>query len=208
MLSTARATSQNSGLSSDTNDSGGELLVAGKLPLTGELVNKGVRLFEWLLDAHLTIEQRSLLRNCLVGIWNTHRQRDIDDAAKALNFQDQVNSKSPEERAVIRGALSEMFVASARQKPNDVFAQWMLNIYDSAHRPIANGNPPLTAQVADAYAEFVSFVLRDAWAEVRSIPTVISKTHSPMVSQRSTRVTHPSSSSSSPKCRFFGSSCG
>lgn len=161
VLSTARATSQNSGLSSDTNDSGGELLVAGKPPLTGELVNKGVRLFEWLLDAHLTIEQRSLLRNCLVGIWNTHRQRDIDDAAKALNFQDQVSSKSPEERAVIREALSEKFVASARQKPNDVFAQWMLNIYDSAHRPIANGNPPLTAQVADAYAEFVSFVLRE-----------------------------------------------
>jgi PDZ domain len=161
LLSTARATSQNGGLSSDTNDSGAELLVAGKPPLTGEMVNKGVRLFEWLLDAHLTIEQRSLFRNCLVGIWNTHRQADIDDAAKALNFQDQVSSKSPEERAVIREALSEKFVASARQKPNDVFAQWMLNIYDSAHRPIASGNPPLTAQVADAYAEFVSFVLRE-----------------------------------------------
>ena len=128
VLSTARATSQNSELSSDMNDSSAELLVAGKPPLTGELVNKGIRLFEWLLDAHLTIEQRSLLRNCLVGIWNTHRQADIDDAAKALNFQDQVSSKSPEERAVIREALSEKFVASARQKPSDVFAQWMLNI--------------------------------------------------------------------------------
>jgi hypothetical protein len=161
LLPTAGATSQNSELSSDTNDSDAELLVTGKPPLTGELVNKGIRLFEWLLDAHLTIEQRSLLRKCLIGIWNTHRQADIDDAAKALNFQDQVSSKSPEERAVIREALSENLVASARQKPNDVFAQWMLNIYDSAHRPIARGNPPLTAQVADAYAEFVSFMLRE-----------------------------------------------
>jgi hypothetical protein len=48
-----------------------------------------------------------------------------------------------------------------RLNPNDKLSKWVLNIYDSAHHPIAKGNPPLTSQVADAYAEVVAFMARE-----------------------------------------------
>ena len=38
---------------------------------------------------------------------------------------------------------------------------WVLEIYYSAHTPIAQGNPPLTRQVADAYAEVNCFMISE-----------------------------------------------
>lgn len=157
--SNAGATPQSLGLFSDTNDSATELLAPGNPPLTNQTVSKGIRLFEWLLDAQLTVEQRSQFRDSLVDSWKAHRQDDIDATLNVLNFQDQLSLKSPQERAVIREQLCEKYLDSMRQTPNAVLSRWVLNIYDSAHQPIARGNPPLTAQVADAYAEFVSFML-------------------------------------------------
>ncbi len=150
---------QSAGLFSDTNDSATELLASGNPPLTNQMVSKGIRLFEWLLDAQLTVEQRAQFRDSLVDSWKAHRQDEIDETVNVLNFQDQVSSKSAQERVVIRAQLCEKFLDSMRQTPDAVLSRWVLNIYDSAHQPIASGNPPLTAQVADAYAEFVSFML-------------------------------------------------
>jgi hypothetical protein len=155
------AASQSAGLFSDTNDSATEVLASGNPPLTNQMVSKGIRLFEWLLDAQLTVEQRSQFRESLVDSWKAHRQDDMDGTVNVLNFQDQLSLKSTQERAVIRAQLCEKFLDSMRQTPNAVLSRWVLNIYDSAHQPIASGNPPLTAQVGDAYAEFVSFMLTE-----------------------------------------------
>ncbi len=142
-------------------DSAAELPVAGNPPLTEDMVNRGTQFFEWLLDAQLTQEQRAEFRGSLVRSWKNHQQEDIASTLNVLKFQDGLNSKRPEERAVIREQLREKFLALMRQTPTAVLSRWVLNIYDSAHRPIASGNPPLTPQVADAYAEFVSFMLTE-----------------------------------------------
>ena len=142
-------------------DGRAELPIPGNPPLTEDIVNKGIQLFEWLLDAQLTLEQRAELRGSLVHTWKAHNQQDIDGTMNVLRFQDQLRNKTPEERALIREQLCQKFLALMRQTPNAVLSRWVLNIYDSAHRPIARGNPPLTSQVADAYAEFVSFMLTE-----------------------------------------------
>jgi hypothetical protein len=49
-----------------------------------------------------------------------------------------------------------------RAQAGSMMASWVLNIYDSAHKTIAPGHPPLTQQVVDAYAEAVNFMLRAA----------------------------------------------
>ena len=142
-------------------DGRAELPIPGNPPLTEDTVNKGIQLFEWLLDAQLTLEQRAEFRGSLVRTWKARDQEGIDGTMNTLRFQDQLQSKSPEERALIREQLCQKFLALMRQTPNAVLSRWVLNIYDSAHRPIAAGNPPLTSQVADAYAEFVSFMLTE-----------------------------------------------
>lgn len=148
--------------SADLFNDTGELPIAGNPPLTQELVDKGIQFFEWLLDAQLTVEQRAEFRESMVRSWKGHRQDEIDGTVNVLKFQDQLVHKSPEERGVIRQQLRDKFLASMQQTPNAELSRWVLNIYDSAHRPIANGNPPLTSQVADAYAEFVSFMVTES----------------------------------------------
>ncbi|PYT96582.1 MAG: hypothetical protein DMG38_23225 [Acidobacteria bacterium] len=148
-------------LFSGADDSAAQLLVSGNPPLTSQMVNKGIGLFEWLLDAQLTIEQRAQFRDSLVDSWKTSRRDDIDATVNVLNFQDQLGRKTPEEQRLLREVLREKYLDLMRQTPNDVLSRWVLNIYDSAHRPIADGNPPLTLQVADAYAEFVAFMVTE-----------------------------------------------
>jgi hypothetical protein len=140
-------------------DSNQELPIAGNPPLTEDIVERGTQFFEWLLDAQLTLEQRAEFRGSLVRSWKTHQQDDIDSTMNVLRFQQQLKSRRPEERSAIREQLRQNFLAQMRQTPTAVLSRWVLNIYNSAHRPIATGNPPLTPQVADAYAEFVSFML-------------------------------------------------
>lgn len=146
-------------LFSGTDGSANAVLVSGNPPLTSQMVNKGIRLFEWLLDAQLTIEQRAQFRDSLVDSWKANRRDDIDATVNVLNFPDQLSRKTPEEQRLLREALRDKYLDQMRQTPNEVLSRWVLNIYDSAHRPIADGNPPLTAQVVDAYAELVSFVV-------------------------------------------------
>ena len=138
-----------------------ELPIPGNPPLTQALVDQGIQFFEWLLDAPLTQEQRVQFRDSLVGSWKGHRQNEIDSTMNVFKFQEQLNSRSPEEREIVRASLCQKFLEGMRQTPNEVLSKWILNIYDSAHKPIAKGNPPLTSQVADAYAEVVAFMIRE-----------------------------------------------
>lgn len=151
----------NTDLLLSADDSPGQLLVSGNPPLTSQMVNKGIRLFEWLLDAQLTIEQRAQFRDSLVDSWKANRRDDIEATVSVLNYQDQLSRKTPEEQHLLREVLREKYLDQMWQTPNEVLSRWVLSIYDSAHRPIADGNPPLTLQVVDAYAELVSFVVNE-----------------------------------------------
>ena len=158
------------GLFSSGADSDGELPVPGTPPLTKETVDKATQFFEWLLDAQLTVGQRAQFRDSLVRSWKTRQKDDIDATLNVLKFQDQLSGKTPEEQRLVREVLREKYLDLMRQTPNDDLSRWVLNIYDSAHRAIADGNPPLTMQVADAYAEFVAFMVTECLHKEAFVP--------------------------------------
>lgn len=136
--------------------------IAGSPPLTLEMTQKGTNFFEWLLDASLTSEQRQQFQDSLAQSWLSRRRDEIQSTVNVLQFADQINSKTPQEREVYRQILQPKFLAQMRMQPNSTLSRWVLNIYDSAHKPIAAGNPPLTQQVVDSYAEAVSFMLEQS----------------------------------------------
>ncbi len=144
----------------------GELPIPGTPPLTKELVDKSIDFFEWMLDAHLTQEQRGLFQDSLAMSWKKHRQDDIDATVQLNRLKDEVMRKSAAEQKLVREALCQKILAQAQQSPNSGMLPWVLNVYYSAHRPIANGNPPLTAEMADAYVEFVSFMMQESLGRV------------------------------------------
>ncbi len=139
-----------------------ELPIPGRPPLTKELVDKSSDFFEWLLDAHLTQQQRAIYQDSLAMSWKQHRQEDIDGTIALIQYKEELMRKTPAEQRLGRDALCERMLAKAQETPNAGMIPWILNVYYAAHRPIANGKPPLTAEVADAYAEFVSFMMHES----------------------------------------------
>jgi hypothetical protein len=133
--------------------------IPGAPPLTLEMVQKATKFFEWLLDASLTAEQREQFRDSMAQSWLSGKPDEIQSTVNVIQFADQLNSKTAQEREVYRQLLQPKFLAQMRTQPNSILSRWVLNIYESAHKPIAPGNPPLTQQVVDAYAEAVSFML-------------------------------------------------
>lgn len=135
--------------------------IAGNPPLTLDMVNKATDFFEWLLDAKLTAEQRRDFRDSLINTWRSGRTDEMQSTVNVLQFADQLNQKTPQEREMYRQALQGKFLEQMRAQPASVLSRWVLNVYDSAHKPLAPGNPPLTQQVVDAYAEFMEFMVRE-----------------------------------------------
>jgi len=135
--------------------------IPGNPPLTSEMVEKGVRLFEWLLDARLTEEQHQRFQDSLVRSWKTANAAEISGTLGVLHFHDELGRKTELERNAMREALLGQYLELMRGSPTDVLSAWVLEIYYSAHTPIAQGNPPLTRQIADAYAEVNCFMISE-----------------------------------------------
>ncbi len=136
--------------------------IPGNPPLTRAMVKRGADFFGWLLDAKLTAEQHQEFQQSLVDDWKSGKQDDIDGTVNVLKFADQLDQKTPQEREAYRQVLQAKFLEQTRAQPQNPLSQWVLNIYDSAHKPLAAGNPPLTQQTVDAYAEVISFMARES----------------------------------------------
>lgn len=136
--------------------------IAGSPPLTLNMVRTATDFFQWLLDASLTVEQRQQFRDSIAESWRARKQDEIQATVNVIQFANQLDRKTAQEREVYRQVLQTKLLAQMRAQPGTMMAGWVLNIYDSAHKAIAPGNPPLTQQVVDAYAEAVSFMLREA----------------------------------------------
>lgn len=133
--------------------------IAGNPPLTVDMVGKATEFFEWLLDAKLTAEQRRQFQDSLINTWKAGRTDEIQGTVNVIQFGDQLNQKTPQEREAYRQVLQSKFLEQVRAQPNSALSRWVLDVYDSAHKPLAAGNPPLTQQVVDAYAEFMEFMV-------------------------------------------------
>jgi hypothetical protein len=134
--------------------------IAGQPPLTLDMVQRATNFFQWLLDAPLTPEQRQQFQSAVAQSWLAGRQDEIQSTLQVIQFNNQLfTSKSPTEREIVRQTVQPKYIAQMRAQPNNDLSQWVLSIYDAAHKPLATGNPPLTPQVVDAYVGFLSFMM-------------------------------------------------
>jgi hypothetical protein len=139
-----------------------EVLVKGEPNLTRKMVNQVREFLEWGFQAPLTREQRARIQNLMVADWKKGDKGSIEGALEIVKLADQIAEMKPEERAVIRVKVQEELVKGLRAQKNDPDAQWLLSIYEKAHKPLAPGNPPLTRQMTDAQVEMFTFILGEA----------------------------------------------
>ena len=135
------------------------VLAPGDPALTEGMVGRLTSFFEWLLQAPVTVQQRTELRDNLVESWQKGDRADMDGMAEILGTEAEVAQHPPAERDLLREQLQPALLAELRKQPDDKGARWVLGVYEAAHVPIAAGNPALTRQVSDAYAEVLAFMV-------------------------------------------------
>jgi hypothetical protein len=112
--------------------------IAGRPPLTFDMVQRATNFFQWLLDAPLTPEQQQQFRSAVAQSWLSGRQDEIQSTLQVIQFSDQVLiSKSVTEREIVRQTVQPKYLAQMRAQPNNDLSRWVLGIYDAAHKPIA-----------------------------------------------------------------------
>lgn len=138
----------------------GDVLAAGNPPLTRQTADHFVGFFIWLLDAPLTQTQRQDLQDAAVQTWRSGDSNGMSTINQTADAYQKLAQLSETQRIQLRDQLQPQLLDQARSQPNDEFSRWLLDVYTSAHAPIATGNPPLTRQVSDANAEVTYFLLK------------------------------------------------
>lgn len=139
-----------------------QILVAGAPALTQEMVDRYNLFFEWLLDAPMTQEQRRQVQEALSADWKARNHTEIDNALRAVRFQEQIEQKTDSERDLLRASLQPTVLNTLQKQPNNPSARWVMALYDQAHRPIAAGTPSLTRQMTDSFIELLCFLHNQA----------------------------------------------
>ena len=146
-------------------------LADGNPPLTQRMVNQVSDFVGWMFETRLTNMQREHVRETLLASWQTANQSDIDGTLQIVKAEEQVSALSPTDRNFARQKIATGLVKQLREKPDELLNRWLLGIYDSTHKPIAPGNPPLTRQMTDAYVETLFFMLAQAAGKPDLKPT-------------------------------------
>ena len=146
------------------------VLVRGNPPLTEEMIGRFAEFFEWAFDVHLTNDQCNVLRTYSVDIWNKQTKSDMDAIVNVVQLQIELSKSDPKKLAVVRASYEPQVLESMRKQPNEPMAVWALAVYESSHKVLAAGTPPLTRQTSDAFLEAVFLMLAEAQGLPHEVP--------------------------------------
>ena len=144
------------------------VLVQGQPPLTEETVGRFTEFFEWAFDVQLTVEQREVLRKWTVDSWTQKKTSDMNDVVQLVQQQTELAKLDAQQRGLVRLKIEPELLSQMRNQPNEPMAKWALAVYESSHRAIAPGTPPLTRQSTDAFLDALFFQV----GEVSGQPSV------------------------------------
>lgn len=147
-----------------------QVLVSGAPPLTEEMIGRFAEFFEWAFDVRLTNDQCNVLRKYSVDIWNKKTKSDMDAIVNVVQLQIELSKVDRKQLAVVRASYEPQVLESMRNQPNEPMAVWALAVYDSSHKILAAGTPPLTRQTSDAFLEAVFLMLGEVQGKRDEVP--------------------------------------
>jgi hypothetical protein len=147
-----------------------QVLVPGNPPLTEEMIGRFAEYFEWAFEMRLTNDQVSVLRRYSVDIWKKRSQSDMDAVVNVVRLQVELSKADPKQLAVIRANYEPQVLDALRKQPNEPMAVWALAVYESSHKILAAGTPPLTRQTSDAFLEAVFLMLGEVQGKRGEVP--------------------------------------
>jgi hypothetical protein len=148
------------------------VLAKGDPPLTRATVDSITDFLEWLIEVPFTEEQKAMIAGNMTDSWKRNDRADIEGTLEALKLRAQLSQMTPEQKALARQAAQPELIKAAR-KETDPVAKMIVQVYEAGRQPIAEGDPPLTRQAADAMLEVLFFMaaqVQGGDAAVASLP--------------------------------------
>jgi hypothetical protein len=136
------------------------VVVPGEPALTHYDIEETIDCLQWLLDAPFTAEQREVFRSEIIDGWKKKDEETIQAIGQIHAFRAELAKLTPEKQDLVR-KQSEGEVLENLKKDNDRCSKLLVEIYEAAHKPIAEGDPALTRQQADAALELFYFIAGD-----------------------------------------------
>jgi hypothetical protein len=133
------------------------VLAGGTPPLTQAKVDQVADFLEWLIEVPFTDEQRQMIAQNIIESWKKNDREDINGVEEVLKLRGQLSEMNKEQKELARQAAQPELIKQAR-KETDPVAKMIVQVYDAAHQPIAQGDPPLTRQATDALLESLFFM--------------------------------------------------
>jgi hypothetical protein len=147
-----------------------QVLIPGNPPLTEEMIGRFAEFFEWAFDVRLTNDQCNVLRKYSVDIWKKQTKSQMEEIQNVVQLQIELSKADPKQLAVVRANYEPQVLDAMRKQPNEPMAVWALAVYESSHKVLAPGNPPLTRQVSDAFLEALFFMLGEVQGKTDEVP--------------------------------------
>jgi hypothetical protein len=140
-------------------------IAAGNPPLTESMVSHYSYFIAWLLEIPLSPAIKESLRAGMLDDWKDPKA--IASDMKELGFQLEMarDENGEVQRLYERSVIQLDMVRKLRGAGNGDFVALLLFAeYDEAHPVIIAGNPPLTRQASDAWAELFCFIRNQSGA--------------------------------------------
>ena len=141
------------------------VLAQGNPPLTESMVTRFTDFQAWLFEIPFTQQQRERIRAMLLQDWK--KPEEIKSDMSWLTMEADFAKGAPDVREFMRLELEAKVLKDLRADKNNPDSQWLAADYDSAHQPIAAGNPPLTESMVSHYSFFIAWLL-----EIPLTPTI------------------------------------
>lgn len=133
------------------------VLVGGTPPLTQATVDQVADFVEWLIEVPFTDQQRQMIAQNMIDSWKKNDREEINSIEDVLKLRGQLSEMPKQQKELARQAAQPELIKQAR-KETDPTAKMIVQVYDAAHQPIAQGDPPLTRQATDALLESLFFM--------------------------------------------------
>jgi len=138
-----------------------DVLVGGEPALTTDMVDRACDFLEWAIATPFTVEQREHAKDSLIAAWKVHDQGSIQAVTQMVALRDKLAAASAEQRAQVQPQVHDKIVGGLKNA-TDSWSKWLYGVYQAGHDPIAQGEPALTRQAIDAYAELIGFLYGEA----------------------------------------------
>lgn len=139
-----------------------KLLFSGEPPLKLSTANSIQEMIEKALETALTDGQIKLFQKRLILEWQEGKKsrREINKAEKmAEEINEQIEALPIEKQPFAwREFGRQVYVYAENEGKDDPLGQLIMTLYQAKHVLLVKGNPPLSRQAAESYAEMATFI--------------------------------------------------